>query len=82
MTGARRVGRKLQCDGHILCAVVGLHALGANHQQIANLLNDLGLETPAGRPKWERTHVRRLCKTASADDVRDAVAELPVRQAV
>jgi hypothetical protein len=43
---------------------------GLSYQKISDTLNTEGIATPAGRPRWGRSHVSRLVYTRSARAMR------------
>lgn len=66
---ARRVGRPLLCPEPVLLLVVELREQGSTLQEICDYLNERGLLTPQSRSRWQRSHVSRLVKTASATEI-------------
>jgi len=42
---------------------------GMSYQTICDTLNAEGIPTPAGRPRWCRSHVSRLVYTRSAQEM-------------
>ncbi|MEU1527131.1 recombinase family protein [Nocardia rhamnosiphila] len=70
MTARRGRGRPQLCPPPVLLAVVSMHQAGMGYPAISEVLNTRGIPTPAGKPRWNRTHVWRLVRTAGAGRVR------------
>lgn len=66
---ARR-GRPRLCSDGLLRRVLAMRNDDMSYQTICDTLNAEGVPTPAGRPRWRRSHVSRLVYTRSAREMR------------
>jgi Recombinase len=55
-----RRGRPPCCPPDVVSRVVGMRLAGLSLGQISLRLNGDGVPTPAGRPRWTKSHVDRL----------------------
>ncbi|WP_167837663.1 recombinase family protein [Nocardia altamirensis] len=53
----------------MLRRVVTMRHNGMTYDAISTALNTKGITTPAGRPRWQRSHVWRLVRTAEAEQL-------------
>lgn len=65
-----RAGRPRLCSDGLLRRVLAMRNEGVSYQRICDTLNAEGVPTPAGRPRWCRSHVSRLVYTRSARELR------------
>lgn len=66
MTARRGRGRPQLCPQPVLREVLSMHESGMGFPAISEALNARGVRTPAGKPRWSRTHVWHLIRTAGA----------------
>ena len=52
-----RAGRPPCCPLELAARIQALKDQGYSLQRIADLLNDEGIPTPMGRPRWRKSHV-------------------------
>ncbi|MGI8416120.1 MAG: recombinase family protein [Nakamurella sp.] len=60
------------CSDEVLDQVLELRAAGGTLVSISTAMNEAGISTPAGSPRWWPSHVSRLLRT------QDARARLPL----
>ena len=72
-----RVGRPRLCSDGLLRKVLTMRGEGLSYRKISDALNAEGVATPAGRPRWGRSHVSRLVHTRSAREIRLANPRQP-----
>jgi Recombinase len=58
--GRRRPGRPPCCPPEVAVRVLELRRQGLSYAAISTLLNEDGVPTPTGRPRWQRSYVDRL----------------------
>ncbi len=61
-----RLGRPRLAPASVVARVVAERDAGASFQRIARTLTDDGVLSPAGRPAWQESSVRRLYNSATA----------------
>jgi hypothetical protein len=66
---APRRGRPPCCPPEVVTLVVALRRRGLSLAAIGAELNAQGVPTPAGRPRWTKSHVDRLLHTRHAQDL-------------
>jgi hypothetical protein len=62
-------GRRKQCADEVVARIVDMHLQEIGYGTIAAALNSEGVPTPAGKPRWLRSHVDRVLHTRYAAEV-------------
>lgn len=65
----RRPGRPPCCPDELVRRIIRLHLQGLSYRAISDVLNREGVPTPAGRGRWQKSHVDRLLHTRYASDI-------------
>jgi len=76
-----RIGRPRSCSDEVLDQVLELRAAGETLVSISAALNEAGISTPAGSPRWWPSHVSRLLRTQDARARLAAAETVPAAQA-
>jgi Recombinase len=67
--GRPRRGRPPSCSQELAVEVINLRRQGLTLTQICIALNAHGILTPAGRTRWQKSHIQRLLGTQYVQDL-------------